>query len=138
MTLFQEDNTVSNNKLIFPVALKICKYGALNKNQHCYLTTNFRDVVNLHCHLSTNIRDIINQHCHLSTDIHDVINLHCHRIYYAFIGNPGSLSVDQEIMAFNMLDQNKDGYIDMDELTNDLHKIMPGGTMTAEELMEEA
>ena len=41
-------------------------------------------------------------------------------------------------MAFNILDQNKDGYIDMDELTNDLHKIMPGGTMSAEELMEEA
>jgi hypothetical protein len=40
MTLFQEDNTVSNNKLIFPVALKICKYGALNKNKYKQFLAN--------------------------------------------------------------------------------------------------
>ena len=40
MTLFQEGNTVSNNKLIFPVALKICKYGALNKYKYKQFLAN--------------------------------------------------------------------------------------------------
>jgi disulfide oxidoreductase YuzD len=38
MTLFQEGNTVSNNKLIFPVALKtIIKYNKYNFKQYIHI-----------------------------------------------------------------------------------------------------
>jgi hypothetical protein len=39
MTLFQEYNTVSNNKLIFPVALKtiIIKYNKYNFKQYIHI-----------------------------------------------------------------------------------------------------
>jgi hypothetical protein len=39
MTLFQEGNTVSNNKLIFPVALKtiIIKYSKYNFKQYIHI-----------------------------------------------------------------------------------------------------
>ena len=39
MTLFQEGNTVSNNKLIFPVALKtiIIKYCKYNFKQYTHI-----------------------------------------------------------------------------------------------------
>ena len=42
MTLFQEDNTVSNNKLIFPVALKtiIIKYNKYNFKQYIHIHNN--------------------------------------------------------------------------------------------------
>ena len=48
MTLFQEGNTISNNKLIFPVALKtiIIKY---NKYMHIHI---FKQYIHIHNKLS--------------------------------------------------------------------------------------
>lgn len=59
-------------------------------------------------------------------------------ILYILIDNPESLNVHQENTAFMFLDTNEDGYIDFNELTSDLEKVVPEETWTPEALMEEA